>query len=152
MARAEQRWQAIGQPVADRIGDDIRDARRAIDRLEAEHLTQRLDDLQQRAAERTQLRRGSGAPVVRRMSRQLESWDPLEHVVGGDECDTDVHGAGGDPEIVGVDRIGERMSRSAAAEAKACDFGQQIVGHGDPGRAPDGGLQTAMAFTTPSAQ
>ncbi|MGQ0431590.1 MAG: MobF family relaxase [Microthrixaceae bacterium] len=52
-ALAEQQWQAIGQPVADRIGDDIRDARRTIDRLEAEHLTQRLDDLQQRTAERT---------------------------------------------------------------------------------------------------
>jgi conjugative relaxase-like TrwC/TraI family protein len=53
LARAEEHWQAIGQPVADRIGDDIRGARRTIDRLEAEHLTQRLDDLQQRTAERT---------------------------------------------------------------------------------------------------
>jgi hypothetical protein len=53
LARAEQRWQAIGQPVADGIGDDIRGARRTIDRLEAERLTQRLDDLQQRTAERT---------------------------------------------------------------------------------------------------
>jgi hypothetical protein len=39
--------------VADRIGDDIRDARRTIDRLETEHLTQRLDHLQQLSAGRT---------------------------------------------------------------------------------------------------
>lgn len=48
-----QPGRAVAQPEAYRVGKAIRDARQAIDRLEAEHLTDRLDRLQQPSPSRS---------------------------------------------------------------------------------------------------
>lgn len=93
------------------------------------------------------------APKTRRrwaLSVEGETRHAFEHHVSGEQRRADVNCRSSDPEVVGVDRLVERMSDLAACVTQLRCGGQQGIAHWDDGGRCDRLLQPLSALVSPA--
>lgn len=76
-------------------------------------------------------------PRTGQLREQRQARRVVEDAVGREEWGVDVDRTRGDPEVVGVRAVGQRMANQAAGMAHRGSFGQQRVADGHDGRRGD---------------